>query len=41
MPIMDENLFMEAMKKLVILEKDWIPQGNRNFYVYPSDNDCD
>ncbi len=37
MPIIDENLFMEAMKKLVILEKDWIPKGiGTSMYIRPT-----
>lgn len=34
---MDENLFMEGMKKLVILEKDWIPHGaGTSMYIRPT-----
>jgi len=37
MPAMDEDLFMEAMKKLVILEKDWIPRGaGTSMYIRPA-----
>ncbi|MDI6742720.1 MAG: branched-chain amino acid aminotransferase [Smithella sp.] len=37
MPPMDENLFMEAMKALVILEKDWIPHGEgTSMYIRPT-----
>lgn len=37
MPPMDEKLFMEAMKKLVILEKDWIPHGaGTSMYIRPT-----
>jgi len=37
MPPMDEDLFMEAMKKLVILEKDWIPRGaGTSMYIRPT-----
>jgi branched-chain amino acid aminotransferase len=37
MPSMDENLFMEAMKKLVILEKDWVPHGEgTSLYIRPT-----
>lgn len=37
MPAMDEDLFMEAMKKLVLLEKDWIPHGEgTSMYIRPT-----
>jgi branched-chain amino acid aminotransferase len=37
MPPIDENLFLEAMKKLVILEKDWIPHGaGTSMYIRPT-----
>jgi branched-chain amino acid aminotransferase len=37
MPPMEENLFMEAMKKLIILEKDWIPHGaGTSMYIRPT-----
>ena len=37
MPVIDENLFMEAMKTLVILEKDWIPHGiGTSMYIRPT-----
>lgn len=33
----DEDLFMEGMKKLVLLEKDWIPHGvGTSMYVRPT-----
>ncbi|HQI25041.1 MAG TPA: branched-chain amino acid aminotransferase, partial [Smithella sp.] len=33
----DEDLFMEAMKKLVLLEKDWIPHGEgTSMYIRPT-----
>ena len=40
MPPMDEEIFLDAMKKLVILEKDWIPRGEGTSLIYPSDHDC-
>ncbi|OPY88768.1 MAG: Branched-chain-amino-acid aminotransferase 2 [Smithella sp. PtaU1.Bin162] len=37
MPLMDEAIFMEAMKKLVTLEKDWIPHGaGTSMYIRPT-----
>ena len=33
----DEDLFMEGMKKLVLLEKDWIPHGaGTSMYIRPT-----
>lgn len=33
----DEDLFMEGMKKLVLLEKDWIPKGvGTSLYIRPT-----
>jgi branched-chain amino acid aminotransferase len=37
MPLMDEALFLEAIKKLVILERDWIPRGEgTSMYIRPT-----
>ncbi len=37
MPAMDEELFMEALKKLILLEKDWIPRGaGTSLYIRPT-----
>ena len=37
MPPMDEAVFLEALKKLVILEKDWIPCGaGTSMYIRPT-----
>lgn len=37
MPQIDEGLFMEAMTKLVLLEKDWIPHGSgTSMYIRPT-----
>jgi branched-chain amino acid aminotransferase len=37
MPQLDERLFMEALTKLVILEKDWIPHGSgTSAYIRPT-----
>lgn len=37
MPLMDEDIFLEAIKKLVILEKDWIPRGEgTSLYIRPT-----
>jgi branched-chain amino acid aminotransferase len=37
MPSMDEGIFLEAMEKLVILEKDWIPRGEgTSLYIRPT-----
>lgn len=37
MPPMDEEIFLEAIKKLVILEKDWIPHGaGTSMYIRPT-----
>jgi len=37
MPPIDVDLFMEALKKLVLLEKDWIPHGaGTSLYIRPT-----
>jgi len=37
MPQVDEALFLEALKKLVLLEKDWIPHGaGTSMYIRPT-----
>jgi len=37
MPQVDEGLFMEALKKLVLLDKDWIPHGEgTSMYIRPT-----
>jgi branched-chain amino acid aminotransferase len=37
MPSIDENIFLDALKKLVILEKDWIPHGaGTSLYIRPT-----
>jgi len=37
MPQIDEALFLDALKKLVILEKDWVPRSSRtSLYVRPT-----
>lgn len=37
MPPMNEKLFMEAMKRLVMLEQDWIPHGEgTSLYIRPT-----
>ncbi len=37
MPQVDETLFMEALKQLVLLEKDWIPRGEgTSLYIRPT-----
>ena len=37
MPPMDNQIFMEAIKKLVILEQDWIPRGaGTSLYIRPT-----
>ncbi len=37
MPQVDEGLFMEAMTKLVLLEKEWIPHGSgTSMYIRPT-----
>ena len=37
MPSIDENIFLDALKKLVILEKDWIPRGaGTSLYIRPT-----
>jgi len=37
MPQVDEELFFEAIKKLVLLEKDWIPHGGGTaLYIRPT-----
>ncbi len=37
MPRIDEELFLEALKKLVILDKEWIPHGSgTSLYIRPT-----
>jgi len=37
MPSIDEGIFLDALKKLVILEKDWIPHGaGTSLYIRPT-----
>jgi branched-chain amino acid aminotransferase len=37
MPPMDEEMFMEALKKLILLEKDWVPHGEgTSLYIRPT-----
>ena len=37
MPLIDEELFFDAIRKLVILEKDWIPRGaGTSLYIRPT-----
>jgi branched-chain amino acid aminotransferase len=37
MPRIDEDLFLEAMTKLILLEKDWIPHGSgTSLYIRPT-----
>ncbi len=37
MPPMDEEIFLNALKKLVILEQDWIPRGaGTSMYIRPT-----
>ena len=37
MPPIDQEIFFDAMKKLVILEKDWIPHGaGTSMYIRPT-----
>ncbi len=37
MPSIDEDIFLDALKKLVILEKDWIPRGaGTSLYIRPT-----
>jgi branched-chain amino acid aminotransferase len=37
MPELDENGFMDALKKLVLLEQDWIPRGSgTSLYIRPT-----
>ena len=37
MPVVDEDLFMEALKKLITIEKDWIPRGiGTSLYIRPT-----
>jgi branched-chain amino acid aminotransferase len=37
MPLIDENLFMEALKKLILLDQDWIPRGSgTSLYIRPT-----
>lgn len=37
MPQLDENLYMEALKKLILLDQDWIPHGSgTSLYIRPT-----
>ena len=37
MPQVDEELFMEALKKLILLDKEWIPHGSgTSLYIRPT-----
>lgn len=37
MPAVDEDLFLEALKKLVLLDQDWIPRGiGTSLYIRPT-----
>jgi len=37
MPSIDENIFLDALKKLVVLEKGWIPRGaGTSLYIRPT-----
>lgn len=37
MPAVDENVFMEALTKLIIMEKDWVPRGEgTSLYIRPA-----
>ena len=36
MPEVDPDLFMNALKKLVSLEKDWVPSGKGSLYIRPT-----
>jgi branched-chain amino acid aminotransferase len=37
MPKIDEGLFLEALKKLILIEKDWIPRGSgTSLYIRPT-----
>jgi branched-chain amino acid aminotransferase len=37
MPLIDEGLFLEALKKLILLEKEWIPRGSgTSLYIRPT-----
>ena len=37
MPALDENIFLDALKKLVLLEKDWVPHGEgTSLYIRPT-----
>ena len=37
MPSIDEDIFLDALKKLVILEKEWIPYGaGTSLYIRPT-----
>lgn len=37
MPQIDENLFMEALTKLVLVDRDWIPRGSgTSLYIRPT-----
>src|SRR5712672_4845851 len=35
MPILPENLFLEAVDQLVSIDRDWIPGGDGSLYIRP------
>jgi branched-chain amino acid aminotransferase len=37
MPRIDEGIFLEALKKLILIDRDWIPHGNgTSLYIRPT-----
>ncbi|MBM4313781.1 MAG: branched-chain amino acid aminotransferase [Deltaproteobacteria bacterium] len=37
MPLLDEGLFMEALKKLILIDREWIPRGSgTSLYIRPT-----
>ena len=35
MPVMPEELFLEAVEQLVRVDRDWIPSGEGSLYLRP------
>lgn len=35
MPILPEDLFLQALKELVSMDRDWVPQGEGSLYLRP------
>ena len=34
MPKVDEELLLDGLKQLVDIERDWVPEGEVNLYIF-------